>query len=54
MSKASNTGLLPDEQLVMDLLVGAWNGFVALPVQHVSDKRFRKPYIVYSTYSACV
>jgi hypothetical protein len=34
-----NSGLGADEQIVMNSLLAAWEGYVKLPVQHPSDQQ---------------
>jgi hypothetical protein len=34
-----NSGLRADEQIVMNSLIAAWEGYVKLPVQHPSDQQ---------------
>ena len=34
----AKSGLLPEEQEIMDHLVEAWNAFIRLPMQHASDE----------------
>jgi hypothetical protein len=36
-SQDSQSGLTAEEQVVMDHLLAAWNGYVNLPVQHPAD-----------------